>query len=91
MPAGVVVVVDTVKVDETDPLAGGVTDASAKEQVTVALVGAIAQLNATDELNPLRDATVIVEVDEFPAIVVADAGEELKLKSAVPPPLTVKA
>jgi hypothetical protein len=71
----------TVKVDVIVPFAAGVTDAGAKLQVTVAFTGAIAQLNPTAELKLFNDVTVIVEVVEFPAAVVADTGVALKLKS----------
>ena len=81
MPVGVEVVVFTVKVEAAVPLAAGVTDIGAKLQDTVALTGAIAQDNATAELKPLSDVTVMFEVVLFPAGVVADAGDTLKLKS----------
>ena len=42
---GVAVVVVTVKVDEIDPLAAGVTDVGATLQVVVAETGAIEQVN----------------------------------------------
>jgi hypothetical protein len=71
----------TVKVDPAVPLAAGVTDAGANPQVTVAFTGAIAQLNATAELNPFNDVTVIVAEPEFPAITVAAVGEAVTLKS----------
>jgi hypothetical protein len=81
VPTGVTVVVTTVNVEVTVPLAIGVTDAGEKEQVTVELKGVIAQVNPTAELKPLSDVTVIVDVVEFPAAVVAETGEALKLKS----------
>jgi hypothetical protein len=68
------------------PFAAGVTDAGEREQVTVALAGEIKQVNPTVALKPPRDVTVIVEVVELPAAVVAVTGEADKLKS-----LTVKA
>ena len=71
----------TVKVDVTVPLAAGVTDVGTTLQVTVAFTGAIAQVNATAELKLLSDVTVMVEVLEFPATVVADVGEAVRLKS----------
>jgi hypothetical protein len=74
-------VVLTVKVEAAVPLAAGVTEIKLNPQATVAFTGAIAQVNATEELNPFRDATVIVEVVEFPATVVADVGEAVRLKS----------
>jgi hypothetical protein len=70
----------TVKVDPAVPLATGVTEAGARPQVTVALTGAIEQVNATAELNPLKDVTVTVEVVELPATVVAEIGEAAKMK-----------
>lgn len=80
-PVGAAVDVATVKVDVTVPLAAGVTDTGAKEQVTAGLTGFTEQLNTTAELNPLKEVTVIVEVVEFPAEVAAEAGEADKLKS----------
>jgi hypothetical protein len=74
-------VVDTVKVDVIVPLAAGVTEAGAKPQVTVAFAGVVVQVNPTIELNPLKEVTVIVDVVLFPAGVVAETGEALKLKS----------
>jgi hypothetical protein len=62
-------------------LAAGVTEAGAKEQVTVAFTGAIAQVKATAELKLLSEVTVMVEVVLFPAAVVADTGDAVKLKS----------
>ena len=62
-------------------MAAGVTDAGDREQVTVAFTGVIAQVKATAELKLFNDVTVIVEVVEFPAAVVAEAGEADKLKS----------
>ena len=50
-------------------------------QVTVALTGAIAQVNPTEELNPFNEVTVMVDEVLLPAIVVAKAGVGLKLKS----------
>jgi hypothetical protein len=73
--------VTTVNVEVTVPLAAGVTDAGEREQVTVELKGVIAQVNPTAELKPLSDVTVIVDVVEFPAAVVTETGEALKLKS----------
>ena len=62
-------------------MAAGVTDAGEREQVTVAFTGEIAQVNPTAKLNPPRDVTVIVELVEFPAAVVAETGDALRLKS----------
>jgi len=73
--------VATVKVEVIVPLAAGVTDAGEREQVTVALAGEIEQANTTAKLKLLSDVTVIVEVVELPAAVVAETGEALKLKS----------
>ena len=81
VPTGVAVVVFTVKVDPAVPLAAGVTDAGAKPQVTVAFTGAIAQVKDTAVLKPLKEVTVMVDVVEFPATVVAEIGAALKLKS----------
>lgn len=50
-------------------------------QVTVEFTGRIAQVNATAELKLFWEVTVMVEEVLFPAIVVADAGVELRLKS----------
>jgi hypothetical protein len=71
----------TVNVDVIVPLAAGVTETGERAQVTVEFTGAIAQVNPTAELNPPKDATVIVDVVLLPAAVVADTGEALKLKS----------
>ena len=79
----------TVRVEAAVPLAAGVTDIGAKLQDTVALTGAIAQLNPTAALKLFTDVTVIVELVLFPALVVAETGAELKLKSGVAP--TVRA
>jgi hypothetical protein len=73
--------VSAVKVDVAVPFAAGVTDAGAKLQVTVAFTGEIAQVNPTAKLKLFNDVTVIVEVALFPAAVVADVGEAVKLKS----------
>jgi hypothetical protein len=81
VPVGVAVVVATVNVEVAVPFAAGVTDVKLNPQVTVAFTGAIAQVKATAELKLFKDVTVIVEVVEFPIVVVADAGEALKLKS----------
>jgi hypothetical protein len=80
-PVGVEVVVFTVNVEVIVPLATGVTEAGESEQVTVALVGDMEQDKATAELKLLIDVTVIVEVVELPAAVVADTGDADKLKS----------
>jgi hypothetical protein len=71
----------TVKVEVIVPFAAGVTDAGDKLQVTVEFTGAMPQVNATAKLKLFKDATVIVEVVELPAAVVAETGEALKLKS----------
>jgi hypothetical protein len=73
--------VTTVNVEVAVPLAAGVTDAGEREQVTVELKGVIAQVNPTAELKLLNEVTVIVEVVLFPAAVVAETGDTLKLKS----------
>ena len=75
------VVVPTVSVARPVPLATGVTEAGAKLQVTVTFTGAIAQLNATEELNPPNEVMVTAAVVEFPATVVAEDGETDKAKS----------
>ena len=62
-----------------DPFATGVTDAGDREQVTVELTGAIAQLRPTAELNPFTEVTVIVEVPEFPTVKVEEPGEAARL------------
>ena len=71
----------TVKVEFAVPFAAGVTDVGTLVQVTVALTGVIAQVNATAELKLFIDVTVIVEVVEFPAAVLAETGVALKPKS----------
>ena len=63
------------------PLAAGVTDVKLKEQVAVGVAGEMAQVNPTPELKLFIEVTVIVEVVEFPIVVVANAGAALKLKS----------
>jgi hypothetical protein len=77
----VVVAVEMVNVEVTVPFAAGVTDVKLNPQVTVEFTGAIEQVNPTAELKPFKDVTVIVDAVLFPAIVVAKAGEALKLKS----------
>ena len=54
-------------------------------QVTVELTGEITQASATAELKLLRDVTVIVELVEFPTVVVAEAGFAVMLKSGADP------
>ena len=76
-------VVTTLNVDVIVPLATGVTDAGVRLQVTVVLTGKIPQVKPTAELKLFNEVTVIVEPVVFPALVVADAGVELKLKSGV--------
>ena len=49
-------------------------------QVTVELTGATEQVNATAELNPLKEVAVIVEFVALPAIEVAETGDALKVK-----------
>ena len=73
--------VDTVKVEVIVPLAIGVTDPGAKPHVTVAFAGVIEHVNPTIELKPLKEVTVIVEFVLFPAGVVAETGDALRLKS----------
>ena len=67
----------TVRVEVTLPFAAGVTDAGAKEQVIVAVAGAIPQVKLTAALKPLTDVMVMVDVVVFPAVVVAEAGVAL--------------
>jgi hypothetical protein len=71
----------TVRVEAALPFAAGVTEIKLNPQVTVADTGATPQVNPTAELNPLREVTVIVEVVEFPAAVVAEVGAAARLKS----------
>lgn len=71
----------TVKAEILEPLAIGVTEDGTILQAIFAFKGAMAQLNATAELNPLNEVTVILDVPELPAITVAEAGLALKLKS----------
>jgi hypothetical protein len=75
------VVVATVKTEVAVPLAAGVTEVKLKEQVAVGVAGEMAQVNPTPELKLFIEVTVIVEVVEFPIVVVANAGAALKLKS----------
>lgn len=72
--------VPTVNVEVAVPLATGVTEAGDRLQVTEEFTGTIEQERAATELKLLREVTVIVEVVEFPACVVAETGEALKLK-----------
>jgi hypothetical protein len=76
----VAVVVPTVNVDVAVPLATGVMDVKLNPHVTVEFTGATEQVKPTTELNPLKEVTVIVEIVEFPTVVVAETGEALKLK-----------
>jgi hypothetical protein len=55
-------------------------DVKVNPHVTVTLAGATAQVSPTTELNPFNEVTVIVEVVEFPTVVVAETGDALKLK-----------
>jgi hypothetical protein len=67
------------------PLATGVTDAGVSVQITVALTGAIAQVNPTAELKLFKEVTVTFEFIESPATTVPETGNALRLKS-----LTIK-
>jgi hypothetical protein len=49
--------------------------------MTLAVTGDTEQANPTAELKLLSDVIVIIDVVEAPAVVVADAGKALKLKS----------
>lgn len=71
------------------PFAAGVTDAGEKLQVRVALTGVMAQVKPTAELKLLTDVTVIVEAVEFPAVVVAEAGDALIVKSGAAPTFNI--
>ena len=82
---GVAVVVFTVNVEVIVPFAAGVTEAGEREQVTVAFTGAIAQVRPTAALKLFTDVTVIVELVEFPIVVVAEAGVAVMLKSGAAP------
>ena len=79
------VVVPTVKVDVADPFAAGVTEVKLNPQVTVALTGETAQVSVTAALKLLSDVTVMVELVEFPTVVVAEAGFAVMLKSGADP------
>lgn len=72
--------VETVSVALAVPLATGVTEVKLKPQETVAFTGAMAQLNPTAALKPPSEVTVMVELVEFPARVVAATGDEAKVK-----------
>ena len=74
-------VVINVKVEATLPLAAGVTEVKLNPHVTVEFTGAITQVNPTAELKLFNEVTVMLEVVLFPAIVVAETGDALKLKS----------
>ena len=71
--------VATVKVESALPFAAGVTDDGDKLQVTAALTGTIEQERATAELKLFADATVTVAEGELPAMVVAEAGDALRV------------
>ena len=62
-------------------MAAGVTEVKLNPQVTVELIGAIAQVNVTAALKAFNEVTVIVDAVEFPIVVIADAGDADKLKS----------
>ena len=74
------VVVPTVKVDVADPFAAGVTEVKLNPQVTVELTGELAQVSVTAELKLFTEVTVIVELVEFPIVVVAETGDAVTLK-----------
>jgi hypothetical protein len=84
-----IVVID--RMDVTVPLAAGVTDRGDKLQDIVALIGEIAQVNPTAELKLFTEVTVMVELVEFPAVVVAAEGVALKAKSGAATTIIVKA
>jgi hypothetical protein len=67
------------------PFAAGVTDAGVSVQVTEAFTGAIAQVNPTAALKLFTDVTVMVELVEFPTVVVTATGVALRLKSGAAP------
>jgi hypothetical protein len=56
-------------------------DVKLNPHVTVEFTGATAQVNATAELKLFKEVTVMVEVVEFPAEVLAETGVAAKLKS----------
>jgi hypothetical protein len=84
-PSGAAVVAVTARLEVIVPFAAGVTDAGVKVQVTAALTGEIAHVNPTAALKLFTDVTVIVEVVEFPTVVVAAAGAAVRLKSGAEP------
>jgi hypothetical protein len=71
--------VATVKIEETEPLAAGVTETGITPHPTVALL--VAHVKATAELNPFSEVTLIVEVVEFPGVRLANTGDIPKVKS----------
>ena len=77
---GVAVVVVTPRLEVIVPFAAGVTEAGDKLHDIVALVGEIVQVNPTAALKLFTDVTVIVELVVFPTVVVAEAGDAVKLK-----------
>ena len=85
VPGGVAAVVVTFKTEVIVPFAAGVTDAGDKLQDIVALVGEIAQVKPTAALKLLTEVTVMVELVEFPTVVVAEAGVAVMLKSGADP------
>lgn len=73
--------VETVNTDVAVPFAAGVTESGRIEQATVGVTGETEQVNPTEELNPFKEATVMVAVVEVPAVVVEEAGDAPRLKS----------
>jgi hypothetical protein len=79
----------TVNVEVIVPFAAGVTETGFKLQVIVAETGAIPQVTPTAELKLFTEVTVMVAVVVFPAVVVADTGVEVIVKSGAAPTFNV--
>ena len=62
-------------------MATGVTDVGAREHVMVGEAGVTEQDKATDALKLFTDVTEIVEAVVLPTVVVAEAGDAIKVKS----------
>lgn len=53
----------------------------ARAQVTAAVAGEMPQVKLTAALKLLIEVSVMIDVVEFPTVVVAEAGEATRLKS----------
>ena len=72
-------------------MAAGVTEVKLNPQITVEFTGAILHVSEMAELKLFNEVAVMVVAVELPAVVVADAGEAVTLKSfAVSPNVVVR-